>query len=68
MTPHGALWSPPLRLGFPWGIAEGTLFFIVPDVILSWASSSGARSGLRTLCAIVAGSLMAGVLMYGRGS
>jgi hypothetical protein len=47
------------------GVAEGTLFFIVPDVILSWASLSGARNGLRTLCAIVAGSLVAGMLMYG---
>ena len=64
MTPRANLWNPPLWLGFLWGVAEGTLFFIVPDVILSWASLTGARNGLRTLCAIVAGSLVAGVLMY----
>ena len=68
MTPRENLWSPPLWLGFLWGVAEGTLFFIVPDVILSWASLSGARNGLRTLCAIVAGSLVAGALMYGWAS
>ena len=68
MTPRENLWSPPLWLGFLWGVAEGTLFFIVPDVLLSWASLSGARNGLRTLCAIVAGSLVAGVLMYGWAS
>lgn len=68
MTPRGRLWSPPLWLGFLWGVAEGTLFFIVPDIILSWASLSSARNGLRTLCATVAGSLVAGVLMYGWAS
>jgi hypothetical protein len=68
MTPRGRLWSPPLWLGFLWGVAEGTLFFIVPDIILSWASLSSARNGLRTLCAIVAGSLVAGVLMCGWAS
>jgi hypothetical protein len=64
MTLRENLWNPPLWLGLLWGVAEGTFFFIVPDVILSWASLSGARNGLRTLCAIVAGSLVAGVLMY----
>src|ERR1700745_1285262 len=28
------LGRPPLWLGFLWGFAEGTLFFIVPDLIL----------------------------------
>jgi hypothetical protein len=64
MTPRQKLGRPPLWLGFLWGVAEGTFFFIIPDVILGWASLSGARNGLRTLCVIVAGSLVAGVLMY----
>ena len=64
MTQRAKLWTPPLWLGFLWGIAEGTFFFIIPDLLLSWACLSGARKGLRMLCVIVAGSLVAGFLMY----
>lgn len=58
------LWSPPLWLGFLWGFAEGTLFFIIPDVLLSWASLAGTKCGFKTLGTILAGSLVAGLVMY----
>jgi hypothetical protein len=58
------LWHPGWWLGFLWGFAEGTLFFIIPDVLLSWASLTGARCGFKILGAILAGSLVAGLCMY----
>lgn len=58
------LWRPGWWLGFFWGFAEGTLFFIIPDVLLSWASLTGAKGGFKILGAILAGSLMAGLCMY----
>jgi len=58
------LWRPGWWLGFLWGFAEGTLLFIIPDVLLSWASLTGAKCGFKTLGAILAGSLVAGLCMY----
>jgi len=58
------LWRPDWWIGFLWGFAEGTLFFIIPDVLLSWASLTGARYGFKILGAILAGSLVAGLCMY----
>ncbi len=58
------LWQPPGWLGFLWGFAEGTLFFIIPDVLLSWASLASPRCGMRILGTILAGALVAGVLIY----
>ncbi len=59
------LWPPPAWLGFLWGFAEGTLFFLIPDILLSWAALGSGRGGVRMLGAILAGSLAAGFLMYG---
>jgi hypothetical protein len=61
---ESGLWRPGWWLGFLWGFAEGTLFFIIPDVLLSWASLTGAKCGFKILGAILAGSLVAGVCMY----
>jgi len=58
------LWRPHWWLGFLWGFAEGTLFFIIPDLLLSWASLTGAKCGFKILGAILAGSLVAGLCMY----
>jgi len=64
-TSSGAgLWRPPSWLGFLWGLAEGTLFFIIPDLILSWASLAGARCGIKILGAILAGAVVGGICMY----
>ena len=61
---ESGLWRPGWWLGFLWGFAEGTLFFIIPDVLLSWASLTGAKCGFKILGAILAGSLVAGLCMY----
>ena len=58
------LWRPPLALGFLWGLAEATLFFIIPDVVIAWAALSGWRSGLRMLLAALAGALLGGLILY----
>src|SRR5260221_10338576 len=64
-TSSGAgLWRPPSWLGFLWGFAEGPLFFIIPDLILSWSSLAGARCGIKMLGAILAGAVVAGLCLY----
>ncbi len=60
-----ALVQPPLWLAAAWGFAEATLFFIIPDLVLTWAALSGVRAGLRTFAAIVAGAVVGGLLMFG---
>jgi membrane protein YqaA with SNARE-associated domain len=59
-----ALWCPPSWLGFLWGFAEATLFFIIPDVVLSWASLAGAKCGIKIFGAILAGAIVGGFCMY----
>src|SRR5260370_21373963 len=58
------LWRPPPWLGFLWGFAEGTLFFIIPALVLSWASLAGVRGGIKILGAILAGAVVGGICMY----
>jgi hypothetical protein len=58
------LWKPSGWLGFLWGFAEGTLFFIIPDVIISWAALVGARCGVKIMGTVLAGALVAGIVMY----
>jgi hypothetical protein len=62
--PSSGLWKPSGWLGFLWGFAEGTVFFIIPDVIISWAALAGARYGVRIMGAVLAGALVAGIVMY----
>ena len=58
------LWRPPSWIGFLWGFAEATLFFIIPDLVLSWASLAGVRPGIKILGAILAGAIVGGICMY----
>jgi hypothetical protein len=55
---------PGIALAFFWGFAEGTLFFILPDVPLSLAAMFRPRRALMHLAAIVAGALIAGAVMF----
>ena len=55
---------PGVVLAFLWGFAEGTLFFILPDVPLSLAAMFRPRRALIHLAAIVAGALLAGAVMF----
>ncbi len=58
------LGKPGLVLAFLWGLAEGTLFFVVPDVIITLAAMFRPRRALLHAGAAVAGAVLAGALMY----
>lgn len=45
--------------GFWWGLAEGVVFFIVPDVYITFAALFSLRSGAIAWAASIAGSLVA---------
>jgi len=54
-----------LSVGFLWGLAEGTLLFIVPDVFIVYVALFHWRRGLLAALSSVAGSMLGGALMYG---
>jgi hypothetical protein len=47
-----------------WGLAEATLFFIVPDVLLTWLAGFRPRLVWRAVAACLGGALLGGLLMY----
>lgn len=52
-----------------WGFAEATLFFTVPDVLLTLAAAKfGWRYALRLLAYCLFGALIGGAAMYGLGA
>jgi membrane protein YqaA with SNARE-associated domain len=55
-------------IAFGWGLAEATLFFIVPDVWIGLLALFSWRAGLRAVVWAVAGALLGGALMYGVGA
>jgi membrane protein YqaA with SNARE-associated domain len=58
-------WS--LRAGFIWGFAEATLFFIVPDVLLTFIALYSFRRSVNVLAFILLGALVGGTLMFYAG-
>lgn len=53
-----------LIAAFVWGVAEATLFFIVPDVLVSFAAvRKGARAGLYASSAAALGASVGGAVM-----
>jgi membrane protein YqaA with SNARE-associated domain len=57
--------GPGISLAFLWGLAEATLFFIVPDVLLSLVGAYDARRALRHVLAAIVGALVGGAVMFG---
>ena len=54
-----------LGLAFVWGLSEATIFFIVPDVIISFiALKYGFRQGVFAAAASVGGAVLGGVLAF----
>lgn len=53
-----------VALSFFWGLAEATLFFIVPDVLLSLVSIFSLRRVWRHIAAAIAGAVAGGALMF----
>jgi membrane protein YqaA with SNARE-associated domain len=64
--------SPPHRLTKPgvralallWGLAEATLFFIIPDVLLSLVAVRRRRLALEACAWATAGAVLGGTVMY----
>jgi len=53
---------------FVWGLAEGSLFFIVPDVLLTALALSRLRTALIACIWAVAGALCGGLIMHAWGA
>ena len=51
-------------IAFFWGLAEATLFFIVPDVALSVVALKGVDIGLVACLYALGGALVGGTIMY----
>jgi membrane protein YqaA with SNARE-associated domain len=64
-APTMKLTGPPgIFAAFLWGFAEATLFFVVPDVLLSLAALFAFRRAWRHVLAAIAGALLGGALLY----
>jgi membrane protein YqaA with SNARE-associated domain len=50
-----------------WGFAEATLFFILPDVLLSYFALDRKERLLRLILCALAGAIVGGIIMYYRG-
>jgi membrane protein YqaA with SNARE-associated domain len=55
-------------VGFLWGFAEATLFFIVPDVLLTLVALFSFRRSARVLACILLGALGGGTIMFYLGA
>ena len=52
------------RLAALWGVAEATVFFIVPDVLLSYAARDDVKKGITACLYSLIGALIGGSIMY----
>jgi membrane protein YqaA with SNARE-associated domain len=59
---------PAAAIAFGWGLAEATLFFLVPDIWIGLVALFDWRAGLRAAGWALAGALVGGALMYGVGA
>ena|SRR5256885_11280896 len=57
-----------LWAGFLWGFAEATLFFIVPDVLLTLVALFSFQRSARVLACIMLGALTGGTIMFYLGA
>lgn len=51
-------------VAFLWGLAEATLFFLVPDIWLTILARQGLRTALLACAYALGGALLGGMLMY----
>jgi membrane protein YqaA with SNARE-associated domain len=51
-----------------WGLAEATLFFVVPDVLLTFMALEDRRAAVLASGAAVVGALAGGLVMYAMGA
>lgn len=57
-----------LWAGFAWGFAEATLFFVVPDVLLTFVALYSPRRSARVIVFILLGALAGGTVMFWLGA
>jgi hypothetical protein len=55
---------PGVALAFFWGLAEGTFFFVVPDVLISLIAIMKPARAWRHVSAAIAAALLAGMMLY----
>lgn len=53
-----------IALAAAWGFAEATLFFVVPDVLLTWLAGFRPRLAWRAALGCLLGALVGGTVMY----
>ncbi len=51
-------------LGVLWGLAEATIFFIVPDVLITASALFSPKKSFAQVIAILIGALLGGALLY----
>ena len=51
-------------LGLTWGLAESTVFFIVPDVGVAFVGLVSPRDGLKAAVAAIIGALVGGTILF----
>lgn len=51
-------------LAFAWGFAEGSLFFLVPDILLTISAAHAPMRSLRHMMFVIAGSIVAGLCLF----
>ncbi|MDP9049933.1 MAG: hypothetical protein M3O31_04305, partial [Acidobacteriota bacterium] len=54
-----------LALAFVWGLAEATVFFVVPDVLISLVAILRPKRAGKHVVAAIAGALLGGAMMFG---
>lgn len=55
-------------LALAWGFAEATLFFVVPEVLITWVALDRLRRALSACLFALAGALVGGALMFTWGA
>ena len=56
--------TPGVVLAFVWGFAEGTFFFVIPDVTISLVALLEPRRAWRHILAAIAGASLGGALLF----
>ena len=57
----------PEVLAASWGLAEATVFFVVPDVLLSWLALQNLKRALAACLFALAGALVGGAIIWTLG-
>lgn len=64
LWPDRVAGPPGVLLALLWGFAEGTLFFVVPDVVISLAAILRPRSAWKHVAAAIIGAAIGGAVLF----